>query len=126
MVGVAEALQAHFEGSSTPGEPVAAPQPAIKPQPIQHILTPISLGELIDKITILQIKTQHLQGTALENVKKELEDVKTTLNNLQLNIDPTLIHRLKEVNQELWQIEDDIRDQKRQQSFDENFIKLAR
>jgi len=36
----------------------------------QDILAPISLGELIDKITILQIKIQHLQGTALENVKK--------------------------------------------------------
>ena len=126
MVRVAEALQAHFEGRSTPGEPVAAPQPAIKPQPIQHIVAPISLGELIDKITILQIKTQHLQGTALENVKKELEDLKTTLNNLQLNIDPTLIHRLKEINQDLWHIEDEIRDQERQQSFDENFINLAR
>ena len=97
-----------------------------KPKPIKDILAPISLGELIDKITILQIKTQHLQGTALENVKKELEDLKTTLNNLQLNIDPTLIHRLKEVNQDLWQIEDDIRDLERQQSFDENFINLAR
>ena len=69
--------------------------------PVQDILAPISLGELIDKITILQIKTQHLQSTALENVKKELQALESTLNNLQLNIDPTLILRLKEVNQEL-------------------------
>ena len=92
----------------------------------QDILAPISLGELIDKITILQIKTQHLQGSALENVRKELEALETTLKNLQLNIDPTLIQRLKEVNQDLWQIEDDIRDQERQKSFGENFIHLAR
>ena len=93
---------------------------------IQIIQAPISLGELIDKITILQIKTQHLQGNALENVKKELDALLTTLNNLQLNINPTLIQRLQEVNQNLWQIEDDIRDQERQKSFTETFIELAR
>ena len=94
--------------------------------PVQDILAPISLGELIDKITILQIKTQHLQGTALENVKKELEALENTLKNLQLNIDTTLIQRLKKVNQNLWQIEDDIRDQERQKSFGQTFIRLAR
>ena len=93
---------------------------------MQNILAPISLGELIDKITILQIKTQHLQGTALENVKNELEALETTLSNLHLNIDATLIQRLKEVNQDLWKIEDDIRDQERQKSFGETFIRLAR
>jgi len=92
----------------------------------QDILATISLGELIDKITILQIKTQHLQGTALESVKKELESLKTTLKNLHINIDTTLIQRLKEVNQDLWKIEDDIRDQERQKSFGETFIRLAR
>ena len=92
----------------------------------KDILAPISLGELIDKITILQIKTQHLQGAALENVKKELEALETTLNNLHINIDTTLIQRLKEVNQDLWQIEDDIRDQEQQKNFDETFIELAR
>ena len=89
-------------------------------------MPPISLGELIDKITILQIKTQHLQGTALEHVKKELGALESTLNNLKLNIDPTLIQRLKEVNQDLWQIEDDIRDQERQNNFGATFIELAR
>ena len=84
---------------------------------MQDILAPISLGELIDKITILQIKTQHFQGTALGNVKKELEALETTLKDLQLNIDPTLIQRLKEVNQDLWQIEDDIRQKERSKSF---------
>ena len=92
----------------------------------KDILAPISLGELIDKITILQIKTQHLQGSALENVRKELEALETTLKNLQLNIDTTLIQRIKEVNQDLWQIEDDIRDQERQKNFGETFIQLAR
>ena len=91
-----------------------------------EILAPISLGELLDKITILQIKRQHLQGTALENVKTELNALETTLSSLQLNIDTRLTQRLKEVNQNLWQIEDDIRDQERQKNFGETFIRLAR
>ena len=94
--------------------------------PIQDILAPISLGELIDKITILQIKTQYLQSTAVENVKKELQALESTLSNLQLNVDLTLIQQLKEVNQDLWKIEDDIREQERQKSFDDTFIHLAR
>ena len=92
----------------------------------KDILAPISLGELIDKITILEIKTQHLQGTSLENVKKELNALATTLKALQLDIDPTLVQRLKEVNQGLWEIEDNIRDQERQKNFGETFIRMAR
>ncbi|HJN32692.1 MAG TPA: DUF6165 family protein [Prochlorococcus sp.] len=92
----------------------------------QDILAPISLGELIDKITILQIKTKNLQGSALENVKKELAALETTLNNLQLVIDPTFIQRLKEVNQDLWQIEDAIRGKEEQKDFGKTFIRLAR
>jgi len=126
MERVAEALQEHFGNVSVPTQPAAAPQPAIKPEAIQDILAPISLGELIDKITILQIKTQHLQGSALDNVKKELEALETSLRNLHLNIDTTLIQRLKDVNQDLWKIEDDIRDQERQKSFGETFIRLER
>ena len=123
---VAEALQEHFGGSSTPNQPSSVPHSSIQKKPIQAILAPISLGELIDKITILQIKSKHLQGDGLENVKKELEELEKTLNNLQLNINPNLIQRLKEVNQDLWQIEDDIRDQERQKNFGETFIRLAR
>ena len=126
MERVAEALQEHFGGSSTPTEPTANPQPAIKPKRIQDILVPISLGELIDKITILQIKTQHLRGAALDNVKKELGALEAILSDLQLNVDPTLIQHLKEINQDLWQIEDDIRDQERQKNFGDTFIHLAR
>jgi len=126
MKRITEDLQKHFGGIAMPTRSATAPEPATKPALIQAILAPISLGELIDKITILQIKTQHLQGTALGNVKKELEALETTLNNRQLNIDPTLIQRLKEVNQDLWQIENDVRDQERLKSFGETFIRLAR
>ena len=107
-------------------DPAAAPQPAIKQKKNQGILAPISLGELIDKITILQIKTQHLQDIPLVNVTKELEALEATLNNLQINIDARLIQCLKEVNQKLWKIEDDIRGQEIRKDFGETFIQLAR
>ena len=95
-------------------------------EPIQNIQVPISLGELIDKVTILQIKTQHLQGAALEHVTAELNALQNTLDGLHLNIDSQLVQRLKEVNQDLWHIEDDIREQERQKNFGDIFIQLAR
>ena len=95
-------------------------------QKIQNIQAPISLGELIDKITILQIKTNHLQGAALKHVTTELNALENTLKNLNLNVDPKLIQQLKEVNQNLWNIEDDIREQERQKNFGDTFIQLAR
>ena len=93
---------------------------------MQPVIVEISLGELIDKITILQIKIVHLKGNALENVKKELNTLENTLTKLDINIDLSLIRKLKEVNQKLWNIEDDIRDQERQKSFKNEFIELAR
>ncbi|MEB3276098.1 MAG: DUF6165 family protein [Cyanobacteriota bacterium] len=90
------------------------------------ILAPISLGELIDKITILQIKSQHVQGEALANVRRELAALEARFGELDLRLDGELIEQLKAVNQELWQIEDAIREQERQQSFGERFIALAR
>ena len=126
---VAEALQKKFPGTSAGNRADFQPQepePSTSRHPIAEIQAPISLGELIDKITILQIKTDHLQGKALENVQKELSALQQTLDALDVQVDQTLIQRLKEVNQDLWQIEDDIRDQERQKSFGENFIRLAR
>lgn len=92
----------------------------------QEILAPISLGELIDKISILEIKTKHLHNKALENVNKELSCLQETLKSLDLSVDAPLIKRLKEVNEELWQIEDCIRDKERHNDFGDDFIKLAR
>ena len=67
----------------------------------QNILAITSLGELIDNITILQIKTQQPQGSALENIKKELIALETTLISLPLNVDPKHFQNLKDVNKEL-------------------------
>ena len=65
----------------------------------QEILAPISLGELIDKITILQIKANHLKKNALDNVKTELSALETTLNNLKIDVNPMLIESLKATNE---------------------------
>ena len=95
-------------------------------QTISAITVPISLGELIDKITILQIKTQQVQGTALKNVEKELAALQASLDGLDVQVDSSFIQRLMEVNADLWAIEDDIRDKERNKDFGEGFIRLAR
>ena len=62
-----------------PTEPAPTPQPAIKTEPIQNILAPISLGELIDKITILEIKSDRIADVdKLKNVKHELSVLSAT------------------------------------------------
>lgn len=93
------------------------------------IQTPVSYGELIDKITILQIKLQEIKDAAkLANVRNELELLEATWKNDKASetdiTDETA--RLLAVNQRLWNIEDDIRMKERAQAFDEGFIQLAR
>ena len=90
------------------------------------ILAPISIGELIDKITILEIKQIYMTGIKLKNINKEMKLLKNILQdkNLEINID--LIKNLKKINKKLWEIEDKIRIKESKQEFDEEFIKLAR
>ncbi len=97
-----------------------------KVQYLSSILAPVSLGELIDKITILEIKQMHMTGTKLKNVDKELKLLKKILKNKNLEIDIDLINNLKEVNKNLWDIEDNIRIKESNQKFDQSFIQLAR
>ena len=93
------------------------------------IMAEIQIGELIDKITILQIKAEKIKDPAkLKNINTELETLLATcqqgipqsqkLNDLWCN--------LLSVNKDLWKIEDDIRDKERAQEFDEEFVRLAR
>ena len=93
---------------------------------LSTILAPISIGELIDKITILEIKQIYMTGTKLKNINKEMKLLKNILQdkNLEINID--LIKNLKNINKKLWEIEDNIRIKESNQEFDEEFIKLAR
>ena len=93
---------------------------------LSTILAPISIGELIDKITILEIKQIHMTGIKLKNINKEVKLLKSILQdkNLEINID--LIKNLKKINKNLWDIEDNIRIKESNQEFDKEFIQLAR
>ena len=93
---------------------------------VSSILAPVSLGELIDKITILEIKLIKMNGIKLKNIDKELKLLKYIIQDKNLEIDINLINKLKEVNKNLWQIEDNIRLKESNQEFDKEFIQLAR
>ena len=93
---------------------------------LSTILAPISIGELIDKITILEIKQIYMTGTKLKNINKEMKLLKNILQDKNLEIKIDLIKNLKNINKKLWEIEDNIRIKESNQEFDEEFIKLAR
>jgi hypothetical protein len=91
------------------------------------VLAPISVGELIDKITILEIKLTLLTDPAkLENVKVELDELNKVRNSLDLPPLHEFEKQLKVVNEELWNIEDFKRRMEKEQKFDEGFIAAAR
>jgi hypothetical protein len=92
-------------------------------------MIPVSWGELIDKITILEIKVEKLSAPeAVANVKKELNRLllECPRNILSRKDIEQLKYQLLTVNQALWKTEDEIRDKEREKAFDEYFIKLAR
>ena len=92
------------------------------------INTPISLGELVDKISILIIKQKNITDeTKLDHVKKELDFLQKTLMNYvpQEEIN-NYLENLININSKLWNIEDDIRECERKKLFDQTFIDLAR
>lgn len=95
----------------------------------QTPLVPISWGELIDKITILEIKEVKITSiNALDNIRKELGFLSDIVINSKGVYDTISLLKieLKEVNLKLWQVEDEIRDKEYSQEFDEKFISLAR
>lgn len=95
------------------------------------IEAPISLGELIDKITILEIKSNNItDADKLKNVRHELNVLDAKVETLldaegKARLAP-LKQTLKSINQELWVIEDDIRDCEFAKDFGPQFIELAR
>ena len=92
------------------------------------INTPISLGELVDKISILMVKQKNIKNNdKLEQVNKELNYLQETLDNhtSKDEID-VFLNSLIDINSKLWIIEDDIRDCERKKQFDQKFIDLAR
>ena len=92
------------------------------------IEVPVSWGELVDKITILQIKSDRMKDEVkLQNVRKELtlltDRLGATVENAEV---ARLAKALYDVNAALWDIEDDIRDCENAGDFDEKFVSLAR
>ena len=87
----------------------------------------VSVGEIVDKLSILQIKTKNItDNDKLKNITKEylyLHEI--VFSKLNISHDDQYV-RLLEVNRELWDIEDKIRDKERDKEFDSEFIELAR
>ncbi|MCF2905983.1 hypothetical protein L0666_13365 [Octadecabacter sp. CECT 8868] len=96
---------------------------------VDHILVPTAPGELIDKLTILRLKEERISDvTKVANVRVEKGVLMKTAKT-QVPASPeldVLWEELYEINAELWNIEDDIRDCERSKDFGEKFIRLAR
>ena len=96
---------------------------------MENIHVPVSPGEVLDKITILEIKSERMTDPEkLANVRAELALLQDTWSKAVREDDVvrTLHAQLKEINEALWVIEDDIRDKERVREFDQRFIELAR
>jgi hypothetical protein len=96
---------------------------------MSEITVPVSPGELLDKITILRIKSSRMRDASkLANVRTELEALEQLWNaSPYAAVDVASdVGALLAVNERLWTIEDDIRDKERAQTFDADFVRLAR
>lgn len=96
---------------------------------MSEILVPVSFGELLDKIAILQIKSERMRDEAkLANVRKELGALEQTwMAHPAAGHDIVKLRaELKAVNERLWVIEDDIRLKEKARAFDDEFVRLAR
>lgn len=88
--------------------------------------TPVSVGELVDKITILEIKKEFFtQEDKIKNVSTELNHLREVLKDIKEDIFEEF-YSLYAVNRKLWKIEDDIRIKEKNKEFDYDFIQLAR
>ena len=96
---------------------------------MENIHVPVSPGEVLDKITILEIKSERMTDPdKLANVRTELTLLRDTWKRsvAEDEVVRRLHGELKQINETLWEIEDDIRDKERVKEFDERFIELAR
>ncbi len=96
---------------------------------MKQILIPISPGELLDKITILEIKSERIESAEKKaNVNNELAMLNQVWDDavsVDENISAMRIE-MKSINETLWDVEDDIRDEEREKRFEDRFIELAR
>ncbi len=96
---------------------------------MENIKVPVSPGEVLDKITILEIKSERMSDPEkVANVRVELQLLQDTwaANIRDDEVIRDLHAQLKAINETLWEIEDDIRDKERVKEFDERFVELAR
>ena len=94
-----------------------------------QLQVPVSVGEVLDKITILQTKLAHISDAAKRtNIQNELDALLPLVAGDAFATDQmqALMAELKSVNEALWDIEDDIREKEAAKSFDAEFIRLAR
>ena len=88
---------------------------------------PVSVGELFDKMTILEIKLENIKDPdKIINIQKELKMLFLVSNPIDKTSITDLVDKLKVVNKKLWIIEDNIRIKEKEQKFDDEFIQLAR
>ncbi|WP_228007533.1 DUF6165 family protein [Cyanobium sp. LEGE 06143] len=90
------------------------------------IQIPVSVGELIDKLSILELKLNHLEGAAFEHVRQEHRLLEAVLADAPLVVPDDLQQQLQAVNTQLWEAEDGIRAKERSQDFGASFVELAR
>ena len=90
------------------------------------INVPISVGELIDKVSILEIKKDKLKNLKLKNILKELSFLRAVIEKNSIFIPDEIFFQLKSINLKLWDIEDKIRIKEKNKEFDNEFIELAR
>ncbi|MGB5396352.1 MAG: DUF6165 family protein [Gammaproteobacteria bacterium] len=96
---------------------------------MMNVNVEISIGEFFDKITILEIKKDRIRGAEkLENINRELSALNVMLEKLPWSRKDVQaeVDELRQVNEKLWVIEDDIRDKEAKKEFDQVFIELAR
>ncbi len=90
------------------------------------LLAPVSWGELVDKITILEIKAARIADPAkLANVRNELQAL-TQVRDAKGSAPASLVAELRRVNEQLWDIEDQIRECEERGDFGQRFVELAR
>ena len=105
------------------------PSQAVKKDYMMLLSIPVSVGEIMDKITILEIKAERiLDAEKLANVTAELDTLRPLVTHDALNTASikALVAELKDINEALWDIEDDIREREYAKDFGEAFIALAR
>jgi len=94
---------------------------------MSEVLVPISIGELVDKVTILNIKQREIKDASkLVNIRAELAALNQVCIAARIDLTSPEALDLERINAELWRIEDDIRDKEQAKAFDAEFIALAR